>query len=948
MEIRLGETVSKTSVNNEFHTNVALSEESKILLGTELRGTIDEYKQYLAEKDASTKYNFIFTLDPVCTNVLFNTVSEIVYKEGSDDCIVFDQDGPSSGVTNANLLEYNAYHNKAENEMTRRQVIKDTSYSSADIGPLVYHCGMDIFNNHILRNKDFVMVNKTAESGDTPFFNTIEDYIRDYKGNQVQEIIPRIFTVSAEQYINVTGTTASHLYLSDTVLSYKDSIRANIAESDGWLGFFNKANLEYPNYKNVSLNKVMNNNKVGEFIDMYPDRSLYSFVPKYNKYRNRYENNWDICLTYPYKNIQNNATCRQYESDGVGVTIEGLRCPINNDEVFYISGSTVIPRYKEGDTIWLNTTVKHSFTVGSLVLATFIYKVNAVPSPIYHTWSPNSYIKITNVGLDGYDFAVEYSEISGLIDNIPTNDDVEIEMRLRRCENGKPCKYYMRVFKKIPNFIGTEIYNKTYVTDEEVNKYAHRDFNHTLNKMAFERTIYNDNKCQLIYNDPVDVKGLKDNLGRDLSEVYLTFVKRNKGREKWYGQKDYQSEDIEFSHCFGKVTAGFDSPYWVDDYNVHKLNGLNYNTEDGSGDIYEMFPSLSETLSIPRSPNALNNENGEGVVSGITIDGDDYLKKVYGLDDAFFGDLVEFSEYTLTERVLEDVYFRFNTEQRETLPNSGGSTESGYTGEYANIYYDKIVSDDQDTIFDNQQFQVEPEEYNKVKLLSTEGQGVLKEIHYPANLYPEGYYHKAHHKIQIKEWDDKIHQGNHIRLRYIVLSINYDFAQQTSVITLKTIGDFYIRPNDVLYLYKKDDSHQTVKVVVDSVDPDDYRVIHFKLEGSMNFVNYVVYRKNPAMPSWAYELNDGTGRYIWKEMKKEESIRSGSELYNSMFTNGTHYIHKNINFYLHRQDPTGENGLLYGEGTIGKAVGMTISGDVTANDHMDYVPMEENMEGSIC
>ena len=42
------------------------------------------------------------------------------------------------------------------------------------------------------------------------------------------------------------------------------------------------------------------------FIDLYPDRSLFSFIPKENKSRNRLENNWDYCLTYPFENYTGN------------------------------------------------------------------------------------------------------------------------------------------------------------------------------------------------------------------------------------------------------------------------------------------------------------------------------------------------------------------------------------------------------------------------------------------------------------------------------------------------------------------------------------------------------------------------------------------------------------------------------------------------------------------
>ena len=63
------------------------------------------------------------------------------------------------------------------------------------------------------------------------------------------------------------------------------------------------------------------------------------------------------------------------------------------------------------------------------------------------------------------------------------------------------------------------------------------------------------------------------------------------------------------------------------------------------------------------------------------------------------------------------------------------------------------------------------------------------------------------------------------------------------------------------------------------------------------------------MPPTAYDFNDGSGLYRWRDIESFEHIRQDSELYDSVFTNGAHYIHKNINFYLKRQDPYGYYGL---------------------------------------
>lgn len=51
--------------------------------------------------------------------------------------------------------------------------------------------------------------------------------------------------------------------------------------------------------------------------------------------------------------------------------------------------------------------------------------------------------------------------------------------------------------------------------------------------------------------------------------------------------------------------------------------------------------------------------------------------------DEFYGDIVEFNRPEYTERVIEKVYHRFNTAQRELLNNK----------KYFDIHYDELVGD---------------------------------------------------------------------------------------------------------------------------------------------------------------------------------------------------------------------------------------------------------------
>ena len=85
------------------------------------------------------------------------------------------------------------------------------------------------------------------------------------------------------------------------------------------------------------------------------------------------------------------------------------------------------------------------------------------------------------------------------------------------------------------------------------------------------------------------------------------------------------------------------------------------------------------------------------------------------------------------------------------------------------------------------------------------------------------------------------------------------------------------------------------------------------MEQNINFPQsmdeFKLFRPNPIKPKGAYELNDGTGRYLWRDMLSTKEIGVNDEMHDYIFTNGAVYIHRNLNFFLRRQDPFGEYGL---------------------------------------
>ena len=89
----------------------------------------------------------------------------------------------------------------------------------------------------------------------------------------------------------------------------------------------------------------------------------------------------------------------------------------------------------------------------------------------------------------------------------------------------------------------------SYVADnalDPINPNYQRNFNNEMYQLGFASSIYNDNVTQITFMDGINVKGLTDNLGRPLTEIYYTIVKNNAGHEVWYHNEEpfYSNEEL--------------------------------------------------------------------------------------------------------------------------------------------------------------------------------------------------------------------------------------------------------------------------------------------------------------------------------------------------------------------------------------------------------------------
>lgn len=860
IQITLNKGKSNHSVNVDNYLNVDLNGTNKLLPNSGLQDTIDEYQQYLNEKDKSNKYRLIFTINSICSNVLYNHMTEVVFGEGSEWCQLV------TGTTDSNITA-SLYYKKIRGKHTKVYEIRtqDTGYSSR-LGKSTidskysfkYHPGIDIFNNHHLRRTDFVVINPlkgSLEEGESSTFNTIFDNLRDKNGESEMGLT------------DLTGIEMPlHLYDKNTILpcstlnDFGIILDNSLKEENGWFGFTNKAILPITHYmldsstKNgITINKIMCDRRECDFIDLYPDRTLFSFVPKWNEYRRRAEYNWKYCLTYPFENVYDNSLV----CSGITATFDDSD---DNKIEFNIADESF---NKETSNIRIRTNISHNLEEGNMVYLKLSCTYNN--TSLNKTYDIPYEIRVNSVGKYGYDsrhyFSINFNDISYALRDVYTlsNGNVKsINIYVKKYINGRICKYYIRKFKRIPNFKNTQYTNLNRIDNTTINTVLkNNDFNSTINKLAFSKNIYGDDQAQIIFNDDVDVTGLRDNLGRELSVLYLTILKNNAGHNKWYSNGDKKGdEDIEYSHCFGNVTSGFDLPDYTNNFNVHKQHN-----------IPASIPYL------PQSSSKLEND--------IKMDSTNYT---------FYGDIVELDEETLTETVLETIQHRFNTAQRETTLDM-----------YSALTVDNIVRDDYEYSYDKE----------KNKYIGGWATGRTNNLLgiYRANLAPEGYYYQAHYPIRIHEFDEEVNEGYHTYVNVADDSLDNRIIKGNVIINVDK--NYYFNIGDEVYLFKRDVNTRYTGTITNV--SSDYKTLSIgNISSSLNgtkISEYNLFRPNSEKPSTAYDLMDETGRYVWRNITKSAFIANDSELYDSTFTNGAHYIHKQINFYLKRQDPYGNYGL---------------------------------------
>jgi hypothetical protein len=121
---------------------------------------------------------------------------------------------------------------------------------------------------------------------------------------------------------------------------------------------------------------------------------------------------------------------------------------------------------------------------------------------------------------------------------------------------------------------------------------------------SFSNTIFNDNVIAINSKNDIDLSLYKDYLGRPITEVYLTLVKNKTSSIFW-----------------GDMRCGLETKVILANYDIRQINNVN------------PIPDLGLV-------NSTNN--------------------------VFFGDIIDYNDEDISERILETARHRFNTINRET------------------------------------------------------------------------------------------------------------------------------------------------------------------------------------------------------------------------------------------------------------------------------------------
>jgi hypothetical protein len=381
------------------------------------------------------------------------------------------------------------------------------------------------------------------------------------------------------------------IYLdNNNVIRSKTILSAGIFEKDGWIGYYN----DEPDEDALQFND--NKSSLCEF---------FPFDPGYDRLKmldSDGSQNYLFKITYPFESkdivlVKNNSNVSL--KDGIPI-IEKFQIEINGR--LYTGFRTAMNHgLREGDRIQLLNFIDNT-TPNTLNLNSNFYRVFKLGN------------ETNNKKLRSF-----------VLDLDPSDIDFTIGVStVKRVVNNKPSSYYVRRFKSIT--------------------VDYKDYD--LYPAAYGATYFNDDVAAFNFKTDIDVSDIVDNLGRPISELYLTIIKN-----------DNDSDPTEVN-----------SQYWIQQQqNLSNTINNRFWTPISGGYDLENDVNVNYNIRSYKDPNYINSNSI-------------YYENIDESDEFFDGDIVEYNESELIERRLENVYHRINTIYRDYLNTIDSDKENKNEG----------------------------------------------------------------------------------------------------------------------------------------------------------------------------------------------------------------------------------------------------------------------------
>lgn len=505
-----------------------------------------------------------------------------------------------------------------------------------------------------------------------------------------------------------------------------------------------------------------------------------------------------------------------------------------------------------------------------------------------------SYPFVPNFSPDGH-VNLEDNIFNNYVANESTKELISIgskNLSFAKVVDDVQCKYYVRIFSRFPNFDfydklvdENNIYNEdSDIDDKPISYYSKLEFEKqsTISKLGFYKNIYGDDICQIVYNDDIDLYAIRDNLGRPLTSLYLSFFKTNYGYKEWYCKNgdsnipNYKSQDVEWSRCFGKIKTGFE-------YSPHIQLGFDpgLTSEDGFGNIHIMNDVDNDIV-----VRGLNQDWLGGGRSGLIPGTHEYINTDfdeihYKNQKYFYGDLCVYSPAECLETSIQDCCNRFNSAQREI----GGRLNRLYVDNFSAVTYSQVYNN-------SASYRIKYDE--------------------EPTKHPEGLYYHQNYEIPIRSFSANISE-------FVPNMINIISAEEVEVgselliqlsASSKTYYDMNANPciynNNTLEHYKC----ELVNVLDSNIlllRPIDYDTS--ELTDIINENQCFVYDRLKDFPAYAEIIPRNSGVIRWRELVQNGFDDGIGLIREYPFTNGALYVNTDINIFLRRQDPFGYYGL---------------------------------------